>query len=146
VNQPRYLYDSGDEFLTRLGHRAHGLQPLRQELAAGITVVLSSDSDVASYRPLEQIASAIERRTRAGAPIGPDQRLSLEEAMLSYTIDAAFALRLEDRIGSLEPGKLADVAVIDGDLVAAPPGDLGSFAAWKTFLGGQLVHDTEAAR
>jgi predicted amidohydrolase YtcJ len=146
VNQPRYLYDSGDEFLTRLGQRAHGLQPLREELAAGIKVVLSSDSDVASYHPLEQIASAIERRTRAGAPIGPDQRLSLEEALLAYTIDAAFALKLENRIGSLERGKLADIAVIDGNLETTPPGDLGSLAAWKTFLDGRLVHDAEAAR
>ncbi|MGA9161172.1 MAG: amidohydrolase family protein, partial [Actinomycetota bacterium] len=146
VNQPRYLHDSGDEFLTRLGPRAHGLQPLRDELMAGVKVVLSSDSDVASYRPLEQIGSAIERRTRGGAPIGPDQRLSLEEAMLAYTIDAAFALRLEDRIGSLEPGKLADVAVIDGDVQTTPPEDLGSLAAWKTFLDGHLVHDAEARR
>lgn len=146
VNQPRYLHDSGDEFLTRLGPRAHGLLPLRAELDAGIRVVLSSDSDVASYHPLQQIASAIERRTRAGAPIGPDQHLSLEEAMLAYTIDAAHSLRLEDRIGSLEPGKLADVVVIDGDLEATPPGDLGSLSAWKTFLGGHLVHDAEAAR
>jgi predicted amidohydrolase YtcJ len=145
VNQPRYLYDSGDEFLTRLGTRAHGLQPLRDELAAGIKVVLSSDSDVATYHPLDQIASAIERRTRAGAPIGPDQGLSLEEALLAYTIDAAFALQMEDRIGSLERGKLADVVIIDGDLETTPPGDLGSLAAWKTFLDGRLVHEGEPA-
>lgn len=144
VNQPRYLHDSGDEFLARLGPRAHGLQPLRDELSAGVKVVLSSDSDVATYRPLEQIASAIDRRTRGGAPIGPDQRLSLEEALLAYTIDAAFALGLEDRIGSLEPGKLADLVVIDGDLDATSPAELGSLATWKTFLGGQLLYDAEA--
>ena len=79
-----------------------------------------------------------------GASIGPDQRISLEQAMLAYTIDAAFALRLEHRIGSLQPGKLADIAIIDGDVETTPPGDLGSLVAWKTFLGGQLVHDSEA--
>ncbi len=116
VNQPRYLHDSGDEFLARLGKRAHGLQPLRDEIEAGVTVVLNSDSDVASYRPLEVIASALARRTRSGAPIGTDQALTLEEALFAYTIDAAFALRLDDRLGSLEPGKYADLVVIDGDL------------------------------
>jgi hypothetical protein len=144
VNQPRYLHDSGDEFLARLGDRAHGLQPLRDELDAGVRVVLSSDSDVTSYRPLDQIASALERRTRDGARIGPDQALTLEEALLAYTIDAAFALQLEDRLGSLEPGKRADIVVIDGDLEATPAADLPSMAIWKTFLDGRMVHDADA--
>ena len=54
VNQPSYLRDSGDDFLARLDERAHHLQPLRDELDAGVAVVLSSDSDVASYRPSTQ--------------------------------------------------------------------------------------------
>ena len=139
VNQPRYLHDSGDEFLARLGDRAHGLLPLRAELDAGVTVVLSSDSDVASYRPLDVIASAIDRRTLGGAPIGVAQALTLEEALFGYTIDAAFALRLEDRLGSLEPGKLADVVVIDGDLEATPAAELSTLGIWATFLGGHQV-------
>jgi len=146
VNQPRYLHDSGDEFLSRLGERAHRLQPLRDELEAGVTVVLSSDSDVASYRPLEQITSAIARRTRNGAPIGRDQSLTLEEALLAYTIDAAFALRLEDQIGSLERGKVADLVVIDGDLEATSPEEMTSVGTWKTFLGGHLAHEMDRAR
>ena len=141
VNQPRYLHDSGDEFLARLGDRAHGLQPLRDELDAGVRVVLSSDSDVASYRPLDQIASALERRTRDGAPIGSDQALTLEEALFAYTIDAAFALRLEDRLGSLEPGKRADIVVIEGDLETTPAADLPATRIWKTFLDGREAHD-----
>lgn len=141
VNQPRYLHDSGDEFLTRLGDRAHGLQPLRTELEAGVKVVLSSDSDVASYRPLDVITSALARRTLNGAPIGVDQALTLEESLYAYTIDAAFALWLEDRLGSLERGKCADVAVIDGDLEAAPVQDLASLEIWKTFLGGRAAYE-----
>lgn len=146
VNQPRYLHDSGDEFIARLGARAHGLQPLRDELDAGIRVVLSSDSDVASYRPLEQISSAMARRTRNGEPIGLDQRLSLEEALLAYTADAAFALRFEDRLGSLEHGKSADVIVVEGDLERASPGEIGDLGIWKTFLGGQPAYEMDGAR
>jgi len=145
VNQPRYLYDSGDEFLSRLGDRAHGLQPLRAELEAGITVVLSSDSDVATYRPLEVIASAIARRTLRGAPIGRDQALTLEEALFAYTIDAAFALRLEDRLGSLEPGKSADLVVIDGDLETASADELTDLGVWKTFVGGRPAYEADEA-
>jgi hypothetical protein len=138
VNQPRYLHDSGDEFLERLGERAHRLIPLREELDAGVLVVLSSDSDVASYRPMDTISSAMLRRTRAGAFIGSDQVLTLEEALYAHTIDAARALFLEDRLGSLEPGKLADIAVFDQDLTRTPAEELAGAEARMTFLGGRL--------
>ncbi len=140
INQPNYLHDSGDEFLARLGERAHGLQPLRDELDAGITVVVSSDSDVTSYRPLDTIRSAIERRTRSGATIGTSQALTLEEALRAHTIAAAYALRMEDRIGSIEAGKLADVVVADGDLRAANAEEISSLDIWLTFLDGRVEH------
>lgn len=145
VNQPRYLFDSGDEFLKSLDRRAHGLQPLRAELEAGVTVVLSSDSDVATFRPLEVIASAIDRRTRSGAPIGIDQALTLEEALFAYTVDAAFALRLEDRLGSLAPGRAADIVVIDGDLGSTPAEALSELGIWKTFLGGWPAYEADGS-
>lgn len=140
INQPNYLRDSGDEFLARLGERAHGLQPLRDELVAGITVVLSSDSDVTSYRPLDTIRSSIERRTRAGEPIGEAQALTLEEALRAHTISAAYALRMEDRIGSIEAGKLADIVVVDGDLTSASPDEISRFDIWLTMLDGRIEH------
>jgi predicted amidohydrolase YtcJ len=141
VNQPRYLFDSGDEFLERLGDRAHRLIPLRDELDAGVVVVLSSDSDVASYRPMDTIASAVERRTRAGRPIGAEQALTLDEALFAHTIDAAYALFLDDRIGSLEPGKLADVVVLDADLERLPTEELSSIDIHATYLDGVIVHE-----
>ena len=143
VNQTNYLHDSGEEFLARLGERAQGLLPLRDELAAGIAVVLSSDSDVTSYRPLDTIRSAIERRTRAGSPIGAAQALTLEEALRAHTITAAYALRMEDRIGSIEPGKLADLVVVDGDLTAARPEEIAAMDVWLTVLDGRVVHALE---
>ncbi|MBI2469562.1 MAG: amidohydrolase [Candidatus Rokubacteria bacterium] len=139
VNQPLYLRDSGDEFLRRLGERAHRLQPLRDELILGIRVVLSSDAFVASHRPLETIAAAIRRRTQRGEPIGAAQALKLEEAVRAYTIEAARATFMEDRVGSLEPGKLADLVVVDGDLFAAPPERLADLPVWMTVVGGEVV-------
>jgi predicted amidohydrolase YtcJ len=145
INQPNYLHDSGNEFLSRLGTRAHGLQPLRAELDAGVTVVLSSDSDVTSYRPLDTIRAAIERRTSSGAAIGSDQALTLEESIRAHTISAAYALRMEDRIGSIEVGKLADVTVIDGDLEATPVEEIPSLGIWLTLVGGRARHAAEPA-
>ncbi len=145
VVQPNYLRDSGDEFLERLGPRAHALQPLRDELEAGITVVLSSDSDVTSYRPMDTIAAAMERRTSSGAPIGASQALTLEESLRAHTISAAFALRMEDRIGSLEVGKRADIVVVDGDLVETPIAEIPAVGVWLTLIDGRPVHDARVA-
>ena len=66
VNQPSYLHDYGDEYAESLGDAVHDLQPWRDELDAGVRVVISSDSDVSSYRPLTTIANAMLRRTRDG--------------------------------------------------------------------------------
>jgi predicted amidohydrolase YtcJ len=145
INQPNYLHDSGDEFLARLGERAHGLQPLRDEIDAGITVVLSSDSDVTSYRPLDTIRSAIVRRTSAGATIGGSQALTLEEALRAHTINAAYALRMEDRIGSIEVGKLADIVIIDGDLTSTKVGEIPSLGVWLTLLNGRVEHTKDGS-
>jgi predicted amidohydrolase YtcJ len=141
VNQPGYLYDSGDEFLERLGERAHLIQPFRAELDAGVTVVLSSDSDVASFRPLDTISAALRRKTIKGFDIGTDQTLTIEEAVRAHTIDAAYALFAEDRLGSIEPGKHADLVVIDGDLFRTPPEEIPDLPIWKTMIGGRVVYD-----
>jgi predicted amidohydrolase YtcJ len=140
VNQPNLLVDSGDEFLTRLGERAHWLQPMRAELEAGVRFVLSSDSDVTSYRPLDTIAAAVERTTLGGREIGPDQKVTIEEAVRAHTIDAAFSIRAEDRLGSIEIGKHADLTVIDGDLFGVRPDEIRNLEIWMTVLAGEIRH------
>jgi predicted amidohydrolase YtcJ len=140
VNQPTFLFDSGDEFLRRLGERAERLQPIREELESGVLPVLSSDSFVASLRPLDTIANAVRRETRDGRPIGADQRMTVEEAVHAHTIDAAASLRMEHLVGSLEPGKLGDVTVLDGDLFSVQPDAIAAMPVWRTVLHGDVVH------
>jgi hypothetical protein len=142
VNQPNLLVDSGDEFLSRLGRRAHWLQPMRAELETGVRFVLSSDSDVTSYRPLESIAAAVDRTTLGGKQIGYDQNLTVEEAVRAHTIDAAFSIRAEDRLGSIEPGKYADLTVVDGDLFADRHVDIRNLDIWMTVMGGETVYES----
>jgi predicted amidohydrolase YtcJ len=145
VHQPSFLYDSGDDFLPRLGERAHGLKPYRSELELGLRPIISSDSFVASLRPLESIANAILRRTRAGRAIGPDQALTLEEAIRAHTLDAAHSIHMEDRIGSLEPGKLADITIVDGDLASTPPEQLAELPIWMTVIDGRVAWAADGA-
>ena len=145
INQPNFLVDSGDDFIRHLGERAHRLQPIREELDAGIRPVLSSDAFVSSLRPLDTICAAMTRRTHAGTPIGADQRMTLDEALRAHTIDAAAAIGMEDRIGSLQPGKLADVTIVDGDLEAAAAEQIASLGIWMTILDGDVVWFQEDA-
>ena len=67
--------------------------------------------------------------------------ITLALEAFAAAVDAAFALRVEDRLGSLEPGKRADVAVVDGDLEATPTDEIGSLRIWKTYLDGRAVHE-----
>lgn len=137
VQQPSYLHDFGDEYHDSLGDLAHELQPFRAELDAGVRVVLSSDSDVASYRPLTTIAHAMLRRTMGGTVLGEHHRMTLEEALFAHTADAAFAIGLEHRVGSLEVGKAADLTWLASDLRAVPAEEIADVEVRGTWVDGR---------
>lgn len=136
VNQPSYLFDYGDEYAASLGRLADEMQPWRDELNAGVRVVISSDSDVSSYRPLTTIANAMQRRTMSGRVLGERHRLTLDEALFAHTLDAAYAIGLEHRIGSLEPGKAADLTWLASDLRLVAPKDVADVEVLATFIDG----------
>ncbi len=140
INQPNYLHDQGDEFLTRFGERAHWLQPMRAEIDAGVRFALSSDADVTSFVPLETITNAVVRTTMGGRPIGADQTLTVEEAIRAHTIDAAYSICVEDRIGSIEPGKHADLTIIDGNPFEVAPAEIRDLPIWMTIVGGEVLY------
>jgi predicted amidohydrolase YtcJ len=115
----------------------HDIQPWRDELEAGVRVVISSDSDVSSYRPLDTIANAMLRRTRDGMSIGQRHRLTLEEALFAHTIDAAYAIGADDRIGSLEPTKHADLTIVAGNLRSMDAASLVELPILSTIVRGK---------
>ena len=137
VNQPSYLHDYGDEYAESSGDAVHDLQPWRDELDAGVRVVISSDSDVATYRPLTTIANAMKRRTSEGRIIGQRHRLTLEEALLAHTIDAAYAIRADHRIESLEPTKDADLTILAGDIRSMDAATVAELPILSTIVRGE---------
>ena len=139
VTQPGSIAELGDIWRDHLGERVHHAMPLRDQLELGIRPAISSDAFVQSYRPLDTIAAAVRRVTPSGVRIGPDQELTVEEALAAHTINAARALHLEDRIGSIEVGKLADFAILDGDLLAAPADEIRAMPVWMTVVGGEIL-------
>jgi len=140
VNQPSYVHDFGDEYAAMLGDNVHDLQPWRDELEAGVRVVISSDSDVSTYQPLTTIANAMSRRTRDGLVIGSRHRLTLEEALFAHTSDAAYAIGAERRRGSLEPTKDADLTIVAGDIQRSDPAEIADLPILATIVGGEALY------
>ena len=145
VTQPGSIAELGDIWRDHLGDRIERATPLREELELGIRPVISSDAFVQSYRPLDTIAAAVRRVTPSGVRVGADQELTIPEALAAHTIDAARALHLDDRIGSIEVGKLADLAIVDGDLLGASPVSVRELGVWLTMVGGTIAYRADTA-
>jgi len=105
-------------------------------------VVVSGGSDLHPgvdewMSPLSSIEALVAR--------GPaDERFTVEEALRIYTINGAHSYREEDRLGSVTPGKLADLVVLDGDPRSVPPDAIGDIGVETTVVGGEVVHDDGA--
>ncbi|WP_223205788.1 amidohydrolase [Streptomyces xanthii] len=123
--------------------RAAYAWPYRDAIDAGVRVVSGSDAPVTHPDWRQGVATMVLRESKATGRIsGPEQRIGLAEALRTYTIDAAWQDFADDWKGSLEPGKAADLCVLDGDLLAADPHDIPKMPVVLTVVGGQVVHDT----
>ena len=142
VGQPPFIAEFGDGFLEHLGpERCQLTYPQRSLLQAGVLTMGSSDSPVSSFEPLIGIQAAVTQRTASGQPFAPSQALTVDEALASYTTNAAFAAFDEDRKGTISPGKLADFAVLGRDLRTEPPETIAEVPVLATVQGGQFVFE-----
>lgn len=130
-------------------HRTNAYGPDRSDTTArlatlereGVTFALHSDYPqvVVPMRPLTAVWAAANRIAEDGETVvAPDERISVERALRAVTIDAAYILGLEDKIGSLEQGKFADFAVLDEDPLEVDPVDVKDIPVWGTVRGGEL--------
>ncbi len=144
ATQPRFLYEQGDGFLDSCGpERILRVYPYRSLLESGIRVAGSSDCPVVSHSPLLGIRDAVMRKTEGGRVLAPDERLTAEQALRLFTIDAARASFDEDRKGSIRPGKLADLVVLDEDPLSVEPERIGEIRVRMTLLDGDVVYSED---
>lgn len=114
----------------------------RRYLELGVDFSFGTDNK--PYNPFATLWAAVERRERGtGQVLGPNQRLTRLEALRAFTIGGARFSFDEDRRGSLEPGKLADLVVLTGDLLQLPEEELPLLESRLTMLGGRIVHQSE---
>ncbi len=142
ITQPGQLREAGDNLVDNYGEaRATRIYPLREFLDNDIPAVISSDAFVQSHDPLDTIRGAVERISITGKDMGKDQRITMEEAVRCHTHNAALSFFREEEIGSLEPGMLADVVLLSGDLLSAAPEDLEELRVTMTMLGGEIAYE-----
>lgn len=128
--------------------RAVRMNPMKSAMRAGVVTVGHSDAPIAAIgdpmfgaEPLFGIWCAVNRTTRAGKVIGPEERLTPLEGIRAFTINAAYASFEESIKGSIEPGKLADFAILDKDPCAAEPWAIRDIKVERTIIGGQTVFE-----
>jgi predicted amidohydrolase YtcJ len=126
------------------GARSKWAYNARLQLDQGVVVAFGSDSPVEPFDPLKGIHAAVTRQRPDGSP-GADGwyhelRLTVDEALRGYTTGAAYTAGVEDRLGRLTPGYLADLVVLDRDLYTVPPAEILNLQIVGTMVDGEWRH------
>lgn len=135
---PYYVTGFSDKFSeVGLGpERAHAMVRLGTAEALGMSVSLHSDMPMAPADPLYLAWSAVTRKTHKGNTPRPDLALSRDKAIRAITIDAAYSWQMEDEIGSIKPGKIANFTVLDQNPYEVAEDNLKDIEVYSTFFEG----------
>jgi len=140
VTQPSFIYYSGDRYLQTVPpEELKHLYPIKTLLDSGVKVVASSDCPIAPANPMTGIYAAISRITKTGETVLPEEKITAEEALRTYGDNAARATFDEATKGSISPGKLADLVVLNGDPTKVPINELKDIQVEMTILNGEIV-------
>ena len=118
--------------------RAANMSPTRWSEDIGLRYSVHLDTPVVPMQPMQMLWSTVNRISTSGQVIGPAQRVSPMEALRAMTIDAAWQIFQEERLGSLEAGKLADLVILDGDPLTME--DVRELQVVETIVGGASVY------
>ena len=113
-------------------------------MKSGAIIANGTDTPVENIDPIASYYASVSRKAKDGSVFYPDQRMSREEALKSYTWNAAFAAREEALKGSLAVGKLADVTVLSKNILTVPEDEIPSTRVTATIVGGKVVYKAPA--
>jgi predicted amidohydrolase YtcJ len=149
VLQPAWFWKDAEAMDYILGSKKTAIfHPYRDLQNSGVLINGGSDhmvkwhasTSINPYDPFLAMYAMITRKTERGSVFYPEQRLSREEALRAYTINNAFASFEEKIKGSIEPGKLADLAVISNDILSCPEDSIKSTKVLMTILDGKIIY------
>lgn len=124
--------------------RADYLSPMASAVKKGLRCSNHSDFSVTPMDPMRMIWTAVARKAREGQVIGKDERVDVWQALKALTIDAAWQIFEEDRKGTLEPGKLADLVILDENPLTVDTDDILDIAVIETMKEGETVYERSA--
>jgi len=136
-----YMYGLGDQYSDNFGPaRSRWLHPHRTMKEMGIVAGGNSDCPVTFYSPFVQIYEAVTRKSSSGRVVGPEEAVSVMDAIRVYTWNGAYLGNDERLLGSVEPGKIADLIVLDRDILSCPVEEIKDIQVAITVVGGQVVY------
>ncbi len=142
TQQPNFTYTLEGRYVDYLdGDRLEHNNPLRTPMNHGVHVAMSSD--ILPIGPMVGIYAAVTRKGLSGRVFAGEEALSVMEALQAYTLYGAYLSFEEDIKGSIEPGKLADMIVLDQDILAIDPAHIMDTNVLQTWLGGKLVYERQ---
>ena len=138
------MYFNGDATIRQRGPVARRIPPIETARKLGVVIGAGTDAHrVASYNPFTCLQWMLDGKTVEGISMrAAEERPSRADALRMYTIGSAWFAHADDRRGSLEVGKLADLAVLTKDYMAVPVEQIGSIESLLTMVGGKIVYAT----
>ena len=134
-----YYYGKALKYDILGAKRADTMLPANSSRENGLYISLHADEPMFPEKPLSLLQTAVTRQTRQGETIGAGEALSVMEGLKALTINAAWQLNMETKIGSIEPGKYADLVILDKNPLKAAPQSLGDIQVLNTFVSGREV-------
>ncbi len=142
---PMHTFYWGDWYDEIVGpEQAQRISPMRSALDRGMIVTSHTDAPVALPNLMRVMSATVNRVSRSGKIMGPDERLTPTEALKAITIWGAYQHFEEDRKGSIEVGKLADLVVLSDNPVAVDPARIGEIRVLETIKEGKTVFQASA--
>jgi predicted amidohydrolase YtcJ len=120
--------------------RAARISPAASAVALGLPFTTHLDTPIVPVDSMLQLWTPVARETSSGQALGPEERVTVEQALRAMTCDAAWQLRLEELIGSIEPGKLADLVILSANPLDYD-GDLRDIQVERTLVGGVTIYE-----
>jgi len=144
ISAQDHLYLAGPSLVKMWGpKRAAWVTPVRAYLDHGLVVAGGTDSAVVPYPPLWVFYHFVTRDTISGGVLGPDQRITRQEALKLETINNAYLTFEEKTKGSIEPGKFADFVVLPSDIMTMPEKQIPTMKVLMTVVGGKIVYQQD---
>lgn len=141
---PQFLDDFGDEYYPCIGNMVKFKFPVKSFLDNGVVVAAGSDNPVTDYHPLIGIHALVNRMSKHGNRIPGDEKISVMDAIKIFTINNAYANFEEDKKGSLEINKLADLVVLNDSILNCPSDQIKKMSVDMTVIDGEVVYQKKS--